>query len=185
MHQPLPKTSTEINTETSEDIYINQKQESLLSEKDTDLNKVPYDEIFNIFNQTCVSLPKVIKLTSVRCAQIKARWKEYNSIGTFIKVFKMAEESDFLSGKNNKWAGCCFDWLMQKDKFIQVLEGNYRNIQGSNNFKPRDNAVEYYKELEKVTQQRLIGEDNENADMEETVDNKAIIENMKNKARNG
>lgn len=183
--QPLPETSTEINTEISKDINITikQEQQSLLDKKNVPQDKIPYDEIFNAFNSICVSLPKVIKRTSRRCTNVKARWKEYKSMEPFITVFKMAEESDFLSGRNNKWAGCNFDWLMRKNKFIQVLEGNYRNVQGLNNFKNRNDAVQCYSKLESEMQQRLLREQDD-IEFDEKLDSKSIMEQIRYKAEN-
>ena len=43
-------------------------------------------------------------------------------------LFEAAENSDFLSGRSGKWSGCNFDWLMNYNNAIKVLEGAYRNI---------------------------------------------------------
>jgi hypothetical protein len=39
----------------------------------------------------------------------------------------MAQASDFLSGRNGKWTGCNFDWLINENNMVKVLEGNYEN----------------------------------------------------------
>ena len=39
----------------------------------------------------------------------------------------MAEDSDFLSGRNGKWTSCNFDWLINENNMVKVLEGNYKN----------------------------------------------------------
>ena len=39
----------------------------------------------------------------------------------------MAEESDFLKGKNNRDWSADFDWLMKDANLAKVLDGNYRN----------------------------------------------------------
>lgn len=41
----------------------------------------------------------------------------------------MAEASDFLSGCNGAWTACNFDWLLNTENFLKVLEGNYKNKQ--------------------------------------------------------
>lgn len=43
----------------------------------------------------------------------------------FARVCRMAEESDFLSGRSGKWAGCSLDWLLQPENWQKVREGNY------------------------------------------------------------
>jgi hypothetical protein len=42
------------------------------------------------------------------------------------EVFLLAERSDFLKGTNGKW-NATFDWLMNENNFVKVLEGNYEN----------------------------------------------------------
>ena len=88
--------------------------------------RISYKEIMNIYLEKCPTLPKVTKLTKTRRKHIKARWDEYDKdISVFEKVFTLAGESDFLSGRNGKWKGCSFDWLIKPSNFVKVLEGNY------------------------------------------------------------
>ena len=42
------------------------------------------------------------------------------------KAFELAEESDFLSGRNGTW-NASFDWLMNDTNLAKVLDGNYKN----------------------------------------------------------
>ena len=46
---------------------------------------------------------------------------------SFAEVFKLAEASDFLTGRNGAWAGCGFDWLLKEANWIKTLEGTYEN----------------------------------------------------------
>ena len=87
---------------------------------DTDINAVV--ERYNII---CVSLPKVTALTDKRKKAIKARLKQYSMV-EIEEVFLLAERSDFLKGTNGKW-NATFDWLMNENNFVKVLEGNYEN----------------------------------------------------------
>lgn len=87
----------------------------------------PYKEIFELYNSICISLPKVIKLTDKRKKMIRSRYKEYDNLDIYKELFVKAEESDFLSGRNGKWTNCSFDWLMNENNMIKVLEGNYKN----------------------------------------------------------
>lgn len=94
--------------------------------KNTEQNeKVPYREIVELYNQTCKSLPKVTKITDSRRRHIKSLWKELEDLDKFRQLFALAEESEFLSGRNGKWAGCNFDWLINVNNAIKVLEGSY------------------------------------------------------------
>lgn len=99
-------------------------------DKEEDIDQTPpYQTILDLFNETCKSLPKVIKLTDARRKAIRARYREYGDIEAFEKLFTKAESSDFLSGRNGKWTNCNFEWLMKPNNMIKVLEGNYDNPQ--------------------------------------------------------
>lgn len=43
----------------------------------------------------------------------------------FRRFFRYAGESDFLTGRNQRWTGCDLAWLMQASKFERVLTGAY------------------------------------------------------------
>lgn len=90
-------------------------------------SKIPYQKIIDLYNNTCNSLPKIQKTTDKRKKTIKTRWTQYSDIGIYEKLFNKAENSDFLSGRNGKWTSCNFDWLLNENNMIKVLEGNYDN----------------------------------------------------------
>lgn len=81
-------------------------------------------ELVDLFNSTCVSLPQVTVLSTRRERTINAMLKEF-TVEQFTSVFKKAEASKFLTGKNkNNWRAN-FDWLMNATNFAKVLDGNY------------------------------------------------------------
>lgn len=85
-----------------------------------------YKKIVDMFNETCVSLPRVTKLTDSRKKKIKARLNDY-TIDEMQRAFELVEKSDFLRGKNGEWRAS-FDWLMENDRNMsKVLDGNYKN----------------------------------------------------------
>lgn len=77
-----------------------------------------------MFNEVCISFPKVKVRNKTRDNLIK---KMYKNLGIHMikEVFEMAEKSDYLSGSNGKWFNCSFDWLIKENNYIKVLEGNY------------------------------------------------------------
>lgn len=87
----------------------------------------PYDDIVSLFHEHTPSLPRIQKLTDKRKKAIRARWRASPEVSTFETLFKKAEASDFLSGRNGQWTGCSFDWLMNESNMLKVLEGNYDN----------------------------------------------------------
>ena len=86
--------------------------------------KANYQEIVDLYNAICTSLPKVKILTEKRKKAISARLSIYN-IQDFETLFHKAEESDFLRGNNNHDWRANFDWLINDSNFVKVLEGNY------------------------------------------------------------
>ena len=88
--------------------------------------KISYQQIADMFNSLCPSLSAVKSLSDARKKAIKARLKTY-SIDDFEEVFKKAESSDFLKGRNNRNWTANFDWLIKDSNMAKVLDGNYDN----------------------------------------------------------
>lgn len=84
------------------------------------------NDIIQIFNELCISLPKVKTITETRKKAAKSIVKKY-SVEQIKEVFEKAEASDFLKGKNNRDWQANFDWLMKDSNFAKVLDGNYDN----------------------------------------------------------
>ncbi len=89
-------------------------------------NDADINSVVERYNRICVSLPKVIAITDKRKELIKARLKQYSMV-EIEEVFLLAERNDFLKRGNGKWTGATFDWLMNVNNFVKVLEGNYEN----------------------------------------------------------
>ena len=86
--------------------------------------KIDYQQIADTYNNTCVSFPRLTKLSENRKKAIKARLKIY-SVEDFQKLFEMAEGSSFLKGQNNRNWSATFDWLIKDTNMAKVLDGNY------------------------------------------------------------
>ena len=87
-----------------------------------------YSLTLELFSDICKSLPKPQEITPKRKRLIDSgeeKLKEYGK--TFEEFFKMVEDSDFLSGRNGKWTGCNFDWILKPLNMVKILEGNYTN----------------------------------------------------------
>ena len=121
------QTVTREYTETTTEISISN---DILSTAPKISESAPYEDIVSEYHKNCPSLPKVKFLSTKRRANIRTRWKTYNDLSVFVEVFKKAEASDFLSGRNGKWTSCNFDWLINETNMIKVLEGNYDNKGG-------------------------------------------------------
>lgn len=96
-------------------------------EKDIEIEKrdrTDYQQIADMYNETCVSFPKCTALSDSRKKAIKARLKTY-SANDFRKLFEKAEASSFLKGSNDRNWSANFDWLIKDGNMAKVLDGNY------------------------------------------------------------
>ncbi|MBQ9679830.1 MAG: hypothetical protein IJV48_03995 [Ruminococcus sp.] len=84
-----------------------------------------YQSVIDCFNSTCVSLPKVQKLTNKRRKAIRNAAEMLDDM-TFADLFQKVEQSDFLTGRSGKWS-CGFDWIMKPANLTKIIEGNYQN----------------------------------------------------------
>lgn len=94
-------------------------------ERDKDLDKRNnYQLIADMYNEICISFPRVTSLSEKRKQAIKARLKTY-TIEQFKEMFAKAEASTFLKGKNKRDWQANFDWMMKDANFAKILDGNY------------------------------------------------------------
>jgi hypothetical protein len=45
----------------------------------------------------------------------------------FGRFFDAVAASDFLTGRSGSWGNCDLGWLMKRDNFVKVVQGNYAN----------------------------------------------------------
>ena len=95
-------------------------------EIDIETEKVSCQQIADLYNDTCVSFPRLKTLSDTRKKAIKARLRVY-SLDDFKTLFTKAEASDFLKGSNERNWSASFDWLIKDSNMAKVLEGNYDN----------------------------------------------------------
>lgn len=89
-------------------------------------DKGEYQQIADMYNNTCVSFPRLTKLSENRKKAIKTRLKTY-TLEDFQKLFEMAEASSFLKGQNDRNWSATFDWLIKDSNMAKVLDGNYQD----------------------------------------------------------
>lgn len=111
---------------TNSNIEIEKEIEKEIEIRDRDRDRVDYQQIADIYNDTCVSFPRLVSLSDVRKKAIKARLNKY-TLDDFKKVFEKAEASDFLKGANARNWSATFDWMLKDANFAKIIEGNYDN----------------------------------------------------------
>ena len=87
---------------------------------------IDYDSVMCSFNRNCVYLSKIDKMTDSRKKAVDNAAKLLGDI-TFNELFTRVQDSDFLSGKNGKWYGCSFDWILKPENLKKILSGAYDN----------------------------------------------------------
>ena len=87
---------------------------------------LPYQQIVDLYNSICTSLPAVRSLSDARKRTIKARLSTY-TVDDFKTLFEKAEASNFLKGDNDRSWAATFDWLINGSNMAKVIEGNYDN----------------------------------------------------------
>ena len=121
-----PDMSPDMSPDKSPDVAFSEedKEEDKDKDKDREREKIDYQLIADMYNDTCVSFPAVKSLSDARKKAIRARLKTY-SIEDFKTLFIKAEASDFLKGKNDRNWSANFDWLIKDSNMAKVLDGNY------------------------------------------------------------
>lgn len=109
-------------------------------------NNINYQQIADMYNDTCVSFPRLTKLSDARKKAIRARLKKY-TVDDFNRLFTMAENSSFLKGQNKRNWSATFDWLINDANMAKVLDGNYAD-------KPERQQEQSANELEEERKKR-------------------------------
>jgi uncharacterized phage protein (TIGR02220 family) len=122
-----PKTPKPTSEETAKDNDVSYPD----TYHDTSTNRIPYQDVIDIYNNICISLPRVTTLSDSRKKAIRARFNTGYTLDNFKQVFLNAQNSDFLKGKNDRNWHATFDWLIKDANMAKVLDGNYANNRGA------------------------------------------------------
>ena len=88
--------------------------------------------IFDLWNSTVKSLPRVHGKNKSRLDHAKARQKEGYDLG---ELFAKVEASDFLTGRkpnDQDWPGANFDWVLRPTNCPRIAEGQFDNTEKPN-----------------------------------------------------
>lgn len=77
-----------------------------------------------LFNEICVSFPKVTKLSDMRRRAINACLKVY-TLEEMKTIFEKVEASSFLKGGNDRNWTASFDWIIKDSNAAKIMDGNY------------------------------------------------------------
>ena len=115
------------NKENKKEKEREQKEEIKKSSLSDSLSSlIDYDSVMYSFNSICVYISKIDEMTDSRKKAVDNAAKILGNI-TFNELFTRVQDSDFLSGKNGKWYGCSFDWILKPENLKKILSGAYDN----------------------------------------------------------
>ena len=116
------------NNRTSDEqqLNTNKNDKNVKNVKNEKKEDICYQQIADMYNNTCVSFPRLTKLSDARKKAIKARLKTYTA-DDLQNAFTLAEQSDFLKGANNRNWSATFDWMLKDTNLAKILDGNYTN----------------------------------------------------------
>lgn len=100
----------------------NNKTNNKSISKDIDNKEVEW--FLKNYHETCVSLPRVMKLSDKRRKAILKILNKFSK-DDILDCFDRIEESDFLIGNNDRGWKADIDFILREDKFINILEGKY------------------------------------------------------------
>ena len=112
--------------QTPDIVHVKVKVKDKVKVKVKEKDNVPFDEIKDSYNEKCPKLPQVQTLSDKRMTAIRVRYLKYGKEKLEL-LFKKAGESDFLNGKSTLGWKATFDWLLNENNMLKVLEGNYDN----------------------------------------------------------
>lgn len=113
------------NEQNAEDIFSIQP---FIEEKENPkIDQSTPKQVIDLYHQICTSLPKVVKLTESRKKSINARFKEGITLEMFKEAFTKAQNSNFLTGNNDRGFKADIDFLINANSLAKTLEGKYDN----------------------------------------------------------
>lgn len=125
------KTNSKSNVSSLEEDKNKKKKEN-----------INYQIISGMFNEICISFPRITKLSDRRKKTIRARMNQGYTVDDFRRLFESAEASSFLKGGNGRDWSASFNWLIQDGNMAKVLDGNYQDRkEGGRNEQQSDSSV--------------------------------------------
>lgn len=121
------------NSEGKSGAYSNTKQQELSVEDKLKKIKSSYGDVCDLYNTVCSNLPKTNRMSQKRITRLYTLLRSGYSREDIRKVFEIANTSKFLCGKTkNSDFTANLDWLIVKENFEKVLEGNYKSETAEN-----------------------------------------------------
>ena len=79
------------------------------------------------YNAICTNLPRVVRLTDKRRRAVRLIHDKGYTPEQLDEAFRRAQSSSFCAGQNDRHWKADFDWLLNENNLVKVLEGKYDN----------------------------------------------------------
>lgn len=129
LQQQADQTKNEKNLEDKKKTpyNINSDGGRSLLEIDKPAETINWQKLMDYWNSTAGKVcGRIQSMTEFRKNHIRKRIDEYGK-DKFIEVISLVQQSEFLTGGNDKGWRADFDWMIRPQNFIKVLEGKYTN----------------------------------------------------------
>lgn len=108
---------------------INEQLKTQIEEDEDKANKPEISnkpqQLADRYNAICTSLPKVIRLTDKRRLAVRRIYSKGYTTEQIDEAFRRAQASSFCTGQNDRHWKADFDWLLNENNLVKVLEGKY------------------------------------------------------------
>lgn len=98
--------------------------------------EIEYKNIIEYYNLKCKKLKPILSISDTRKDKIQIILKTHkpeNPISFFQSTIEKVSNSDFLNGGGPSGWLMTFDWMLEPDNFIKIIEGNYDDNNNSKN----------------------------------------------------
>lgn len=83
--------------------------------------------VYDLFNKICTRLNPVSKLPNYSREKETLHLIENYDLDFIASVFTKVNASEFMCGNSPKGWRACYDWIINRDKFVVISEGKYDN----------------------------------------------------------
>lgn len=110
---------------------INEQLKTQIKEEEDKANKPEISnkpqQLADRYNAICTSLPKVVRLTDKRRRAVRLIHDKGYTPEQLDEAFRRSQASSFCTGQNDRHWKADFDWLLNENNLVKVLEGKYDN----------------------------------------------------------
>ena len=122
--KPFHRVVKELSHPRAETCTYNNTRVSTTSMSSTSVNsRASPNQLVSTFNQIC----KTLRPYQFNQSDNENIQKLLKSNIDVIKLFQTVESSDYLTGRNERWKGCNFSWVIKPENIKKIMDGCYTN----------------------------------------------------------